>query len=104
MSDKSKRLLDHNQFWQGIAALINGLPPEQREQYRQSLGAFMHDMKHTLGLIMNANELVRRGIKGCQGEHKAVEMIEIIKTGSQQLDDHLNIIVDDCCNLIEVEE
>ena len=62
-------------------SLINDLPPEQREQYRQSVGAFMHDMKHTLGLIVNANELVRREIKGCQKEHKAIEMIDIIKTG-----------------------
>ena len=103
MAKSTHELLDHNQFWQGIAALINDLPPEQREQYRQSLGVFMHDMKHTLGLIINANELVRRDVEGCQGEHKAVEMIDIIKTGSQQLDDHLNIVVDDCCNLIEVQ-
>ena len=104
MSDKSQGLLDHNQYWKGMAALINNLPPEQREQYRQSLGSFMHDMKHTLGLIINANELVRRDIEDCQGDHKAVELIDIIKTGSQQLDDLLNILLNDCCNLIEVQE
>ncbi len=104
MAKNTQELLDHNQFWQGIADLINDLPPEQREQYRQSLGAFMHDMKHTLGLIINANELVRREVEGKQWENNAVELIEIIKTGSQQLDDLLNIIVGDCCNLIEVQE
>ena len=103
MVKNTQGLLDHDQYWKGMAALINDLPPEQREQYRQSLGAFMHDMKNTLGLIINANELVRRDVEGCQGDHKAVELIDIIKTGSQQLDDLLNIVVNDCCNLIEVQ-
>lgn len=103
MTKNTQGMSGHSQSWQEIAALINDLPLEQREQYRRSLGAFMHDMKHTLGLIVNANELVSREIKKCPEEHKAVEMIDIIKIGSKQLDDHLNVIVNDCCNLIEVQ-
>jgi hypothetical protein len=96
--------MEFGKVWQGMAGFINQLPNDQREQIRMSLGNFLHDMKHSLGLINNANELIRRDIQGCPEEHRSAEMIDIIRTGSKQIDEYLNIMVEDCCNIIEVDE
>jgi hypothetical protein len=103
MAKKHKQGMDFSQTWEGVADFINQLPQDQRAQYRKTLGVFMHDMKHTLGLINNANELIRRDVQQCPEEHHAVEMIEIIKKGSQQLDGYLNTMLENCCHRI-VEE
>jgi hypothetical protein len=104
MAKKHEQEMDSSQVWQGVAGFINQLPADQREQYRKSLGFFMHDMKHTLGLINNANEIIRRDVQACPEDHRAAEMIDIIKTGSKQLDAYLNTMVEECCHRIETEE
>lgn len=103
MAKKQKQGIDISHVWQGMAGFINQLPNDEREQYRKAIGNFMHDMKHTLGLIINANEIVRRDLNGCPEEIRAEEMIDIIKKGSQQLDGYLNTILENFCHRI-VEE
>ena len=95
---------EFTQTWQGVAYSINLLPEDQREQYRKILGVFMHDMKHTLGLITNANELIRRDIQQCPEKHKSGEMISIVHTAARQLDAYFNTIVEACCNQIDIGE
>jgi hypothetical protein len=67
------------------------------------MSIFMHDMKHTLGLINNANELIRRDIQNCPEKHKSDEMVSIVQTGTQQLDAYFDTIVDACCNKINID-
>ncbi len=102
MAKKHKQEKEFSQVWEGMAGFVNQLPQDQREQYRKVLGDFMHDMKHTLGLIINANEIVRREVQGCSEEHNAAEMIEIVKTASKQLDGYLNTMVENCCHKIDM--
>ena len=104
MAKKHKQGMDFSQAWQGMAGFINQLPNDEREKYRKAIGDFMHDMKHALGLINNANEIVRRDVNGCSEEHKAGEMIDIIKTGSQQLDGYLNTMLENFCDKIDLDE
>lgn len=92
------------QAWQGVADSINQLSNDQRKQIQQAMGVFMHDMKHTLGLINNANELIRRDIQNCPNNHKSEEMVSIIHTGTQQLDAYFDTIVEACCNIIDISE
>lgn len=101
MAKKHKQEMEFSQIWEGIAGFVNQLPDDQREQYRKILGHFMHDMKHSLGLINNANEIIRRDVQACPEKHQAAEMIEIIKTGSKQLDSYLDTMVVNCCHKIE---
>jgi hypothetical protein len=92
-----------SQVWQGVADSINLLPKGKRELYRKILGIFMHDMKHALGLINNANELIRRDIQGCPEKHKSEDMVAIIHKGTQQLDEYIDTIVEACCNKIDID-
>ncbi len=92
------------QVWQDLAGLVNQLPLEMRERYRQALGKFMHDMKHTLGLTITAQALARRTTGDIPDLEKTLEMLDIIRTSSTQMDEYLNTIVDDLCNRIEVED
>ena len=90
--------------WQAVADSINHLSNHERKKIRHVLSMFMHDMKHTLGLIANANELIRRDIQSCPEKHKSDEMISIIHNGAQQLDEYFDTIVESCSNRIDVGE
>jgi hypothetical protein len=92
-----------NQAWQDVADSINNLPDGKRKQIHQAMSVFMHDMKHTLGLINNANELIRRDIQNCPEKLKSDEMVSIVHTGTQQLDAYFDTIVDACCNKIDID-
>jgi len=91
------------QAWQDVANSINQLSASKRNQIQQVMSVFMHDMKHTLGLINNANELIRRDIQNCLEKHKSDEMISIVQTGTRQLDAYFDTIVDACCNKIDID-
>jgi light-regulated signal transduction histidine kinase (bacteriophytochrome) len=94
---------EFSEVWRGVADSINLLPEDEKIQYRRVLGVFMHDMKHTLGLINNANELIRRDIQKCSENHESEDMIAIIHKGTQQLDEYIDTIVEACCNKIDFD-
>jgi flagellar motor switch protein FliG len=92
------------QAWHDLAESINHMSEDKRKQIQKVLSVFMHDMKHTLGLISNANELIRRDIQKCPQEHKSEDMISIVHTAAQQLDEYFDTIVEACCNKIDIGE
>jgi len=102
MAEEMQSESQQEQVWQDLVGLVNQLPLEMRERYRQALGKFMHDMKHTLGLTITAQALARRTTGDTPDLEKTLEMLEIIRTSSIQMDEYLNTIVDDLCNQIEV--
>ena len=104
MTIQSQEGEEFSQVWLGVADSINQLPKEEREKFRQVLGVFMHDMKHNLGLIANANELIRRHFQKGQEDRRAKEMIAIIHEGTQRLDAYIDVMVKDCVNKIEPNE
>lgn len=101
MDNQAERNDEHAQTWRDLAGLVNGLPVEEREQYRAVVGNFMHDMKHTLGLITNANEILRRDVENDPGKSRSVEMLNIIRTGALQMDVYLNTMVKEFANHIK---
>lgn len=104
MTNQSQDGEDFSIAWQGVADAINHLPTGEREKYRKSLGIFMHDMKHTLGLINNANEIIRRDIHACKEKHRSEDMITIVYNSTQALDAYFDTMVDQCFNNIESGE
>lgn len=104
MAEEMQSESPQEQVWQDLMGLVNQLPLEMRERYRQALGKFMHDMKHTLGLITTAQALARRTTGDTPDLEKTLEMLEIIRTSSMQMDEYLNTIVDDLCNRIEIKD
>lgn len=103
MTDDYENNKKFEALWQELAGLINELPIERREGYREVLGEFLHDMKHTLGLITNANAILRRDVEGAPEKTRGLEMIKIVQTGATQLNEYLNILVEEFGNAIEVE-
>ena len=95
---------EFEKVWQDLAGDINQLPDEARQRYRQELGQFMHDMKHTLGLVMNANDIVLRDVGDDPDNDRVLEMLDIIRSASGQLNAQLDMIVKGCLNRIDVEE
>lgn len=102
MTDDVQQSPKYQQIWRELAEQVNQLPLETRERYHQTLSELLHDMKHTLGLIMNAQELAWRGLDDDPKIEKTLEMLDIIRTGSVQMNGYLNTMMDDCVNLIEV--
>lgn len=101
MDNQTERNDDHVQTWRDLAELVNALPVEERERYRAVVGNFMHDMKHTLGLITNANEILRRDVENDPGKSRSLEMLNIIRTGALQMDGYLNTMVNEFANHIK---
>lgn len=95
---------DFSQVWQDVADAINHVPEEKRKKILKNLGVFMHDMKHTLGLINNANELIRRDIQSCPEKHKSDDMIAIVHTSTQQLNLYFDTMIEACCNQINIAD
>lgn len=94
----------YTQMWQDLAEVLNRLPIEDQEAYRKVLGEYLHDMKHTLGLITNANEILRRDVGERPERSRSLEMINIIHTGALQLDGYLTTMVEEFANRIEASE
>lgn len=103
MSTEPQAIMEFDQAWQGIADSINLMAEDERKQYRKVLGIFMHDMKHTLGLIVNANELIRRDLQKCPEKHESDDMLSIVRKGTKQLDQYIDTIVEACCNKIYID-
>jgi hypothetical protein len=101
MDNQTEGKNEHAQTWRELAGLVNNLPVEEREQYRAVVGNFMHDMKHTLGLITNANEILRRDVENEPGKSRSLEMLNIIRTGALQMDGYLNTMVEEFANHIK---
>ena len=101
-SDKesSKAYLDS---WNELAEMIDALPLEDRHRFRKTIGKFMHDMRHTLGLIINSQDLLRRDIQDRAMITDPVSLLNIIKMASIRGNALLNDLVEEFANQIDVE-
>ncbi|MGD8457804.1 MAG: hypothetical protein PVF83_15585 [Anaerolineales bacterium] len=104
MPDETQTDRNFTQVWRDVADSINCVPEDKRKKILRNLSVFMHDMKHTLGLINNANELIRRDIHSCPEKHKSEDMISIVRTSTQQLNTYFDTMIDACCNQIDVDD
>ena len=74
----------YEEVWRGLADLVNELPMEKRKYYVHILGKFMHDMRHTLGLITNSQDLLRRDIVEKARISDPMSLLNIIQTASMR--------------------
>ena len=95
---------DFEKVWQDLAEDLNHLPIVTRQRYRQDLGQFMHDMKHTLGLVINANEIILRDMGDDPENERSKEMLDIVRSASKQLNVYFDVIVNGCLNRLDVGE
>lgn len=98
--EASKAYLDS---WNELAEMINALPPEDRQRFRQTIGKFMHDMRHTLGLIINSQDLLRRDMMEKAMITDPVSLLNIIKMAGMRGNALLNDLVEEFANRIDVD-
>lgn len=94
----------HLEIWDDLADLVNQLPLEERKRHRKNLGKFMHDLRNTLGLITNSQDLIRRDFRERDDVDSVMDLINIIKTATQRASVHLTDIIEsfgDQINLID---
>jgi hypothetical protein len=89
--------------WNELAEMINALPLEDRRRFRKTIGKFMHDMRHTLGLIINSQDLLRRDIKDRAMITDPISLLNIIKMAGMRGNALLGELVEEFANQIDVE-
>ena len=89
--------------WNELAEMINALPVEDRRRFRKTIGKFMHDMRHTLGLIINSQDLLRRDIKDRAMITDPISLLNIIKMAGMRGNALLGELVEEFANQIDVE-
>ncbi len=94
----------HLEIWTDLADLVNNLPPEDRKRYRNNLGKFMHDLRHTLGLITNSEDLIRRDLRERPDSEHVMALLDIVRTGARRATVHLTDIVESFGDKIEMDE
>ena len=96
---------DFRQAFQTLAGLVNQLPPAQRTELRSQLGAYSHDFKHTLGVVVGANGiLLRLNLNGGDETDDVTEMTDMITRATGQLDGLIMLLVESLNNQIETGE
>ncbi|MEN8241934.1 MAG: hypothetical protein ABFS17_08440 [Chloroflexota bacterium] len=79
-------------FFRELAELVNQQPAETREHTRRLIGEFLHDIKHTLGLITGANTIIERDLGDKSEPFDSFEMIQIADQASMVIDAHLDLL------------
>ena len=84
-----------------IAQAANQLPENRRAEISNQLGAYTHDLKHLLGLVTGANEIILRRSPSDESVGKIIEMVEIIQDAASQMDAYFDLLVDNLYHPIE---
>ncbi len=81
MSDENNKAIN-NQHWNELAEMVNELPLEERVRIREYVGLLVHDLRHSLGLISNAQALLRRELSKKEDMDDALSFLDIINIAS----------------------
>jgi nitrogen-specific signal transduction histidine kinase len=90
-------------FFSQLAELINQQPPDTRADTRRLIGDYLHDIKHTLGLITGANTLIERDLKDESEPFDSFEMLEIANQASMTINQYLNLVNENFASKIDTE-
>lgn len=90
-------------LFQDLAELVNQQPMEHREQTRQLAGEFLHDLKHTLGLITGANALILRDLRGGEEKTQSFEMVKIANDAALKIDAYVDLVTETFVTNIDAE-
>jgi signal transduction histidine kinase len=68
-----------SQIWDEIGALVDTLPGEEQERYRQALRDWTHELRGSLGVVFSAVGLLERRYKADN-----VELFLAMRNGMKQ--------------------
>ncbi|MBW8012437.1 MAG: hypothetical protein FVQ83_14575 [Chloroflexi bacterium] len=94
----------HLEIWDDLAELVNQLPQDERKRYRKNLGKFMHDLRNTLALITNSEDLIRRDFRERDDVDSVMELMNIVKTATHRASGHLTDIIESFGDQINLSE
>ena len=66
------------QIWRGMARLVNELPREERQRYQREFARFAHDLRHDLGVVANAEALLRTDLQSLPDTAEMLDFLEIL--------------------------
>lgn len=95
---------DHEKVWTQLADLINQRSLEERLNIRDNLAKYLHDIKHTLGLSITGQELLRRELKGRFEDQEDSELFDTVMEGTRDTNKYLEIIINFLLNNIVDED
>ena len=85
---------DYRALFLELSALVNLLPMDKRASIRTKLGAYTHDLKHQLGLVMGAKALLERFDFSEEVDPEIRELAAVIQQAARQIDDHINTLTE----------
>ena len=94
----------HLEIWDDLAELVNQLPLDERKRYRKNLGKFMHDLRNTLALITNSEDLIRRDFRDREDVDSVMELMNIVKTATHRASGHLTDIIESFGDQIDLSD
>jgi hypothetical protein len=83
---------NYRQAFKELADLINRQSPDIREETRRVFGEYLHDIKHTIGLITGATTIILRDLEdGCE-DFDSAEMLPIINDAAMRINHYVNLL------------
>ena len=67
--------------WTALADLIDSLPKDDKHRYQTAIRLLVHDLRQNIGIIYNAESLLRRGIPNTT---ENLELLDSIRTANQR--------------------
>jgi hypothetical protein len=89
-------------FWE-LAEIVNQQPEQTREQVRVLFGDYLHDIKHTLGLVTGANTVLRRNLSSQNKDQENLETLQIADQAAQKISLYLDLLAENFAGRINAD-
>lgn len=89
--------------FQELAEIVNRQPEESRELVRRALGEYLHDIKHTLGLITGANTIIQRDLEDGPENFDSAEMLTIVMDAALRINKYVNLLNENLVTQIDAD-
>ena len=72
-------------LWDELIDLADQLPDEKRQELLALIRVYIHEVRHTIGLITSSEALLRRDLEGKPGAAEAQVLLDIISIAAKRL-------------------
>jgi nitrogen-specific signal transduction histidine kinase len=89
--------------WGELVGVVNGLSPDEQNQFRRIFRTFTHDLREACGQIQAAAQLLRRLPVEPEQAADRLELMEVIHTANNRASELLAALTHDFIDHIETE-
>jgi hypothetical protein len=80
-----ERREDFIRLWDALVALVNYLPEDERQEMQTNLKEYIHELRHTIGLITSAQALLQRDLSTREDRADILMLLDIISIAANRL-------------------